>query len=484
MPLYNVGLPSPLQSVHIMGICGTAMGALAAMLKDDGYQVTGSDSSIYPPMSDVLAGLGIPVMEGFRARNLEHRPDLVVVGNVVRAVYEEASALLESDLAFCSFPHLLGSMFLRGTRSLVVAGTHGKTTATALAAHVLIQAGRAPGYLVGGVVKGFPRSAVACHAPTGTPRHFVIEGDEYDTAFFDKRPKFVHYRPRTAVLTGVEFDHADIYKDLGQVQRAFLGFTRLLPPEDGCLVVAWNDDGARQAAAGARCEIRRYGSGCAWDGRILGVDHARGRMHFQVLKEGRLLGEFNSTMVGEHNLWNQVAVAAALDREGLEPHHLARGFETFQGIRRRQEIRAEIAGITVVDDFAHHPTAVRATLEALKLRFGGRRLWAIFEPRSNTSRLNIFQRDYARAFDAADQVVIAPPGRSDKLPPENLLDPRQLVHDLLARGLEAHYFNSIEEIAATVVANTMPEDVLVLLSNGSFGGIVVRVIDGLRARFE
>ena len=484
MPLLDGPLPSPLRTIHIMGICGTAMGSLAAMLVDAGYQVTGSDAGVYPPMSDVLAGLGIQVMEGFEASNLDHEPDLVVVGNVVRAIYDEAQALLASDLPYCSFPQLLGAMFLEDTRSLVMAGTHGKTTTTAIATWLLEAAGRAPGYLVGGVAGNFDRTARACGAAAGVPRHFVIEGDEYDTAFFDKQPKFVHYRPRTALLTSVEFDHADIYRDLDHVKSAFERFVGLIPEEDGCLVAYWADENVRAVCEQARCEVRRYGPGCAWDGRVVGVDPAAGTMRFEVLRSGHSYGIFESCMVGEHNLWNQVGVVAALDREGLTPLQLAEGFPGFRGIKRRQELRGVVGGVAVLDDFAHHPTAVKLTLEALALRFDGRRLWAVFEPRSNTSRRALFQDDYAQAFGAADQVIIADPGRKDTMPSDQLFSPALLVSDLLARGVEALHVPEPDAIAAVVAANAMPGDVVAIMSNGAFGGLHGKLLQALAGRFQ
>ncbi len=483
MPLLDGPLPSPLRTIHIMGICGTAMGSLAAMLVDAGYEVTGSDAGVYPPMSDVLAGLGIQVMEGFEASNLDHRPDLVVVGNVVRAVYGEALALLDSDLVYCSFPQLLGAMFLEDTRSLVLAGTHGKTTTTAIATWLLESAGRSPGYLVGGVAANLDRTARACGASPGVPRHFVIEGDEYDTAFFDKQPKFVHYRPRTAVLTSVEFDHADIYRDLDHVKSAFRRFVGLVPEDGGCLVAFWDEPNVRDVCAEAHCELRRYGPGCAWDGRVVDVDPSAGTMRFEVLHQGRRYGIFESCMVGEHNLWNQVGVVAALDREGLTPGQMAEGFRSFRGIKRRQELRGVVGGVAVLDDFAHHPTAVKLTLEALALRFAGRRLWGVFEPRSNTSRRAFFQQQYAGAFGAADQVIIADPGRKDALPSEELFSPAQLVEDLLAGGVEALHVPEPDEIAAVVAANAMPGDVVAVMSNGSFGGLHGKLLAALGERF-
>ena len=493
MPLVTA-LPDPLRTVHVMGVGGTAMAALAGMLVDAGYAVTGSDKGrVYPPMGDYLDQLGIRVMEGYRAENLARRPDLVVVGNVIRAEYEEAQALLDSDLPYLSFPALLGLRFLADRRSIVVAGTHGKTSTTAILAWLLEAAGQHPGFLVGGVAKNFDRTARA-----GTGPHFVIEGDEYDTAFFDKGPKFLHYRPRTAIVTSIEFDHADIYRDLAHCQESFQRLMAILPA-DGCVVARWDSDTVAQVAAQAPCEVRRYGPGQDWDGRIEDVDTTAGTMRFTVLHQGQAWGTFQTIMVGEHNLYNQVAAAAALDHEGLSAQDLAPGFASFAGIKRRQEVLGEPGGVTVLDDFAHHPTAVKVTLEALRMRFGGRRLWAIFEPRSNTSRRNIFQDEYAQAFDAADLVVIAPPQDLERIPVEERMDAGRLVSSVRARGVEAFLWGEppegtdpallssealAEDIAARVVANAMPEDVVAVLSNGGFGGLHGRLLSGLARRFE
>ena len=478
MPLITDGLPENLEHIHIMGICGTAMGSVAGMLKDAGYRITGSDTGAYPPMSDYLEGLGISIMEGFKASNLDSQPDLVIVGNVIRAVYEEAQAVVERDLPYCSMPYLLGELFLKKARSIVVAGTHGKTTTTSLAIGALSHTGYDPGYLVGGVPLGLDRSARA-----GAGKIFVIEGDEYDTAFFDKQPKFVHYQPTTAILTSVEFDHADIYRDLDHVKENFRRLPTLLP-SDGCIVARWDHEHVRDVIGEPECEIRTYGPGQSWEGRIVSVNPDDGTMTFEVTHDGRVFGNFTSIMVGEHNLWNQVAVVAALDREGLSAEEIATGLAKFQGIKRRQEVRGVVANIAVIDDFAHHPTAVRLTLEALKLRFGGRRLWAIFEPRSNTSRRNVFQQEYARAFDAADEVIIPSPKNVERIPEAERFDSRALVGALLDRGLEAHQIDEVDEIAAVISANAMPYDVIAVLSNGSFDGLHDKILERLRKRFD
>jgi UDP-N-acetylmuramate: L-alanyl-gamma-D-glutamyl-meso-diaminopimelate ligase len=472
-------LPEAAKTIHIMGIGGTAMAALAGMLVDAGYTVTGSDGNeVYPPMSDYLDRIGVRPMEGYLAENLAHRPDLVIVGNVVRAVYPEAEALLASDIPFMSFPALLGARFIADKRCIVMAGTHGKTTTSAIAAWLMQSAGKAPGFLVGGVMANFDRTARA-----GSGSHFIIEGDEYDTAFFDKGPKFLHYRPTTAVLTSIEFDHADIYRDLAHCQESFRRLVAILP-EDGCLVARWDDDAVAQVGAEAPCEVRRYGPGQTWDGRIEDVDTERGVMRFCVLEAGKSFGTFESQMVGEHNLFNQVAITAALAREGLSAEQLTEGFCTFRGIKRRQEVVGEPSGVTIIDDFAHHPTAVAVTLEALRLRFGGRRIWAIFEPRSNTSRRNVFQDAYARSFGAADLVVIAEPTDMARIPVDERMDAGKLVDDLRARGQEAWVRPDADAIATMVAANAQPSDVVAVLSNGSFGGIHRKLIKQIEAHFS
>jgi UDP-N-acetylmuramate: L-alanyl-gamma-D-glutamyl-meso-diaminopimelate ligase len=473
----DASLPDPLRTVHLMGVAGTAMGALAGMLVEAGYAVTGSDRAVYPPMSDYLAGLGIRVMEGFEAKNLDPRPDLVVVGNVIRAEYAEAAALLASDIPYVSMPQLLGKRWLDRTHSVVIAGTHGKTTTTAITAWLCDQAGLAPGYLIGGVPANFPRSARG-----GGGQVFVIEGDEYDTAFFDKGPKFLHYRARTCVITSVEFDHADIYRDLDHVKQSFRRLVAGMPA-DGRLIVRWDDDGARDVASGAPCAVLRYGPDQDWDGRIEEVDTRRGVMRFSVLREGASLGTFTSCMVGAHNLYNQVAAVAAAISAGADPERLAAGFETFLGIKRRQEVIGEPGGVTLVDDFAHHPTAVKVTLEALRARFGGRRLWAIWEPRSATSRRAVFQQAYGEAFDAADQVIIAAPFDTSRIAEEDRFSSERLVEALSARGVDAVGLPDVDAIARTVAARAHPGDVVAILSNGGFGGLHRTLRELLDVRF-
>ncbi|MFT6143229.1 MAG: UDP-N-acetylmuramate: L-alanyl-gamma-D-glutamyl-meso-diaminopimelate ligase [Myxococcota bacterium] len=475
MPLVSE-FPENAKTIHLMGVAGTAMGALAGLLADAGYTVTGSDKAVYPPMSTYLEKLGIDVMEGFLAKNLDHKPDLVIVGNVMRAVYEESVALLASDLPYMSFPSLLGSRFIADAHSIVVAGTHGKTTTTAVTAWLLASAGLNPGCLVGGIAKNFDRTAFA-----GAGTHFVVEGDEYDTAFFDKGPKFLHYRPNTAILTSIEFDHADIYRDLAHVRESFDKLVSILP-EDGLLIARTDHSVVRETAAASACEVWGYGEDQLWDGRMEDVDTTRGVMHFTVLRDGKSIGSFESSLVGEHNLYNQVAAAAAATRAGLSPEQLAQGFATFKGIKRRQEVIGQPGDVTVVDDFAHHPTAVSLTLQALRKRFGQRRLWAVWEPRSATSRRNTFQTEYARSFGDADRVVIARPYDQSGIPEDERFSSDQLVRDLADRGIDAMELDGAEAITAVVAAQAQPHDVIAVLSNGGFGGLHKSLLERLEQR--
>ena len=477
MPLIDEQLPKDLTTIHIMGIAGTAMGSLAGMLKDTGYEITGSDVAVYPPMSTYLEGLGIEVMEGFNTENLAHNPDLVVVGNVIRAVYDEAVALLDSDLPYCSFPQILGLLFLQSAQSIVIAGTHGKTTTTSIAAWLFEAAGKDPGFLIGGIAKNFDRTARA-----GGGEFFVIEGDEYDTAFFDKRPKFLHYKPNIAVLTSVEFDHADIYTDEAHVRASFRELVGIMP-DNGCLIARWDDPGVRAVCENTPCEIWKYGPGESWDGRIEDVNTDTGTMTFSVLRDGQPIGTYESSLVGEHNLYNQVAATAAAVRAGISPDALTAGFSSFLGIKRRQEILAEPGRITVLDDFAHHPTAVRLTLQSLRQRFGKRRLWAVWEPRSATSRRNIFQKEYATAFDAADQVIIAKPYDQSRIPEAERFSSELLVEDLAHRGVDAMTLEDTLDIAAVLATRAQPLDVIAILSNGGFNGLHGEVIHLLTKRF-
>jgi len=484
--------PANTQHIHIMGVGGTAMAALAGLLVAKGYKVTGSDGNVvYPPMSDVLANIGIVPMVGYNKENLTvERPDLVIVGNVVRPTYEEAVYLVEeSNIPYMSFPALLGAQFLNQTHNIVVAGTHGKTSTTSIGAWLLEAAGQHPGFLIGGAALNFDTTARAAQTSAERKGFFIIEGDEYNTSFFDRQsPKFVHYRPHAAIITSVEFDHADIYRDLEHCQEAFKKLVAKMPA-DGCLVVRGDHASVLECVVDPNCEVRRYGKEQEWDGRIDELHTERGSMTFSVLHKGKVVGTFESIMVGEHNLYNQVALVAVMDFYGIPMDDLKEGFLTFKGIKRRQQVLGSPSSVMVIDDFAHHPTAISLTLEGLKMRFGDRRLWAIFEPRSATSRRNTFQQQFAESFDHADIVVIAPAFNQSGIPKEERLNVHNLISDIRARGKEAFCWGDTPDTkmewsssdSATVIVqsicnNVQPEDVVAILSNGGFGGIHQKLI--------
>jgi UDP-N-acetylmuramate: L-alanyl-gamma-D-glutamyl-meso-diaminopimelate ligase len=460
----------PPQKIHLIGICGTGMGSFAGLLKAAGHDVRGSDSDVYPPMSTQLAEQGIAVMDGYRPSNLDWTPDVVVVGNVCTRDQIEVKAAAERGLRLTSFPALLEELFLKGGHPLVVAGTHGKTTTAALAAFALSDAGRDPSFLVGGVPQNFGRGWRLGRSGG----LFVVEGDEYDTAFFDKGSKFLHYRPRTAILTSVELDHVDIFDSLDAVKEAFHKFVALLPP-DGLLVVAGDSPGALEIAAAATCRTETYrvasnGDSADWVARPI-AQRPGGRTLFEVTHGGKRFGTFDTGLPGGYNLANALAVIAAAAGLGLHADELVRGVRRFAGVRRRQETRGVAQGVTVVDDFAHHPTAVRETLSAMRGRYGRGRVIAIFEPRSATSRRAVFQGDYAEAFSAADEIIVGPVNHPEKAPDGDRFDPERLAADLRGRGVAARHIGSVEKIVEQVAASAAAGDTVVVMSSGGFGGI-------------
>src|SRR5262245_31616509 len=418
--------------LHLIGISGTGMGSLAGLLKTAGHDVRGSDEHVYPPMSLQLAALGIPVFEGFRAENLDWQPDLVVVGNVCRRDHVEVVTAQTRQLALTSFPAVLSKLFLGGRHSVVVAGTHGKTTTSSLLAFVLADADRDPSFLIGGVPINFGQSFRLGKGP-----HFVVEGDEYDTAFFDKGSKFLHYRPKTAILTSVEFDHVDIFKSFADVEATFRKFVALIPA-DGRLIVAASSPSALEVASVARCPVETYSmrGEALWGGKVLEM-RAGGRTVFEVTRGEEWFCTMETGLSGEYNLENILGVVAACHALGLTPAEIARGVRRFAGVRRRQEVRGVAQGVTVVDDFAHHPTAVRETLLGLRKRHGNGKLVAVYEPRSATSRRNVFQNEFADAFAVADEVVIAPLYQPEKVPAAERFDTERLSSDLRGRGVPA-----------------------------------------------
>ncbi len=467
-------MPAQVRAVHLMGICGTGMGALAGMLQEAGYAVRGSDENPYPPMSDFLARRHIPVASGYRPENLEPRPDLVVVGNVVRRDNPEVRALAAAGIPYLSLPQAVTGFFVQDRLSIVVCGTHGKTTTASLLASALATAGRDPSFLVGGILRGLDSSY-----RLGSGGCFVVEGDEYDTAFFDKGPKFLHYRPRVAVLTSVEFDHADIFADFAAVQEVFRRLVAVLPP-DGLLVACFDDPVVRELAGAAPCAVAAYGSGAACGWRLAACDPGAGRL--EVERNGAAYGTFTVPLPGRHNALNGLAVIAVLDWLGVDRQRIAAGLAGFAGVRRRQEVRGEAAGVTVIDDFAHHPTAVRETLAAIRARYAGRRLVAVFEPRTNSSRRRVFQQAYAAAFASADRVLVREPVPHRAIPRAEMFSAARLAADLRERGIPAAHFPDAGAIVARLTAEARPGDVVVVLSNGGFEDIHRRLLHSLRQR--
>ena len=465
------------KSIHLIGVAGSGMGAFAGLLKQAGFLVRGSDENVYPPMSDKLQEWGIPALTPYAPANLDPPPDLVVVGNVVRRDNIEAAAMRERSLPHASFPEALGRLFLQERHSVVIAGTHGKTTTTSLVAWVLLKTHRDPGLLVGGIPLGLGES-FRLGAP-GMNSPFVIEGDEYDTAYFDKGPKFLHYRPRSLLCTSLEYDHADIYASVEAIIARFAELMSLVPA-DGHIVLCSEEPHLLKARAQAAVQARvtTYGAGGAYDARGVSED-GRG-LGFMVVHGGHEEGRCFLPLSGRHNLLNALGAYAILSGLGLTHDEIALGFETFAGVKRRMEVRGEADGCMVIDDFAHHPTAVKTTLEGARSRYQGRPLWAIFEPRSATSCRKIFQDDYARAFDAADRVLLAPPGRN--LDPTVALDVRKLASDLSARGRPTNACASIEEVVVCAAQEAPRGSVLLCMSNGGFGGVHDKLLAALSAR--
>ncbi len=466
--------------VHFIGIAGTGMGALARLLKEDGHEVRGSDSAVYPPMSDQLAEARIPVFEGFDGANLAWGPECVVVGNICRFDHPEVVAAQQAGIRLESFPSMLASTLLPGREPLVVAGTHGKTTTTSILTWILHFAGLDPSYLIGGVPQNLSSGA---RLGTGSP--IVLEGDEYDTAFFDKKSKFLHYRPRRAVLTSVEFDHADIFDDLDQVRAAFTEFVQTLGPDDD-LVVNMDSAEALGVAAQASCNVLRYRVLAPKDTEVGAAEYcaivrsragAR-RTVFSLFERGEDLGLFSTQLIGNYNVSNMLAAAAVARRQGVSVDKLRDALARFRGVKRRQELLGLAQGVRVLSDFAHHPTAVQLTVTAMRRRYPDKALHVCFEPRSSSSHRRVFSEGYVGSFDAATKVYIAPLHRPAKVPEADRLDPVALAAAVSARGVEARAFTSIEALATEVQVQAGPGDTVVLLSSGAFGGLGDRLLQG------
>jgi UDP-N-acetylmuramate: L-alanyl-gamma-D-glutamyl-meso-diaminopimelate ligase len=468
--------------IHLSGICGTAMASLAGLLQLQGHRITGSDSAAYPPMSDLLRSLGIPILEPYAESNLTPPPDLVVIGNALSRGNPEVERILDERIPFTSMAALLQEEFLQGRTSLVVAGTHGKTTTTSMLAWIYQTAAREnpafePSFLIGGVAENFGSSF-----QLRLTQNFIVEGDEYDTAFFDKGPKFLHYFPDALILTHVEYDHADIYANLDAVKTAFKRLVNLIPRR-GAIVAYDASENVTDCIRHALCRVERYGFGEQAHWRIRNLHYENGRMHWEVHHAGASWADFELCMPGEHNALNATAAAALAAGQGISVASIRTALATFKSVKRRLEIRAEIAGITIIEDFAHHPTAIRETLRTLRTVYPHRRLWAILEPRSNTLRRKVLAGDLIESLGHADHAVLADVYQQHRIPEEERLHPEEVVRKLNEGGAQAELFADADAIVAAVAPRLASGDVVAILSNGGFDGIYEKLPARLRERF-
>ncbi len=467
--------------IHLSGICGTAMASIAGLLQLQGHRITGSDKAAYPPMSDLLRSLGIPVMEPYAETNLDPRPDLVVIGNALSRGNPEIERILEERIPFTSMAALMREEFLQSRESLVVAGTHGKTTTTSMLSWIYQVAAREdarlePSFLIGGVAENFGTSFQL--RPTRT---FIIEGDEYDTAFFDKGPKFLHYFPDALILTHVEFDHADIYADLEAVKTAFKRLVNLVP-RSGLIVAYDASANVSECVQHAFCRVERYGFSKEADWQLRNLRHEGGQTRWEVWREGALWADLAMSLAGEHNALNATAAAALAAGRGIGKDAVRTALASFKSVKRRLEVRAEIDGITVIDDFAHHPTAIRETLRALRSVYPSSRLWAVLEPRSNTLRRKVLEDDLVQSLRLADQVVLAGVYQQQRIPDGERLHPEDVVDALNAAGTPAALHPDATAIVDAIVLELKAGDVVAILSNGGFDGIYEKLPARLRER--
>lgn len=465
---------------HLIGICGTAMASLAGMLQARGHKVTGSDQNVYPPMSTQLQDLGIEILTGYKAENADIGADCTVVGNAISRGNDELEEVLNRKLLYRSQAEIVKEEFIRGRRSLVVAGTHGKTTTTSIATWVAEVGGLDPSFLVGGIVQNFGASFRVTDS-----EHFIIEGDEYDTAYFDKKPKFMHYLPEIAIINNVEFDHADIYRDLWEIKYQFSRLMNLVP-SNGRLIVGIDSPVAREVldemSGKLHTNIETFGTSddAKWQARY--IDFSDDVTRFTVFKDGTSWGEFETSLIGEFNVRNCLAVIIAADAWGISKEKMQEAFHTFKSVKRRVEIRGVERGVTVIDDFAHHPTAVEETLKALRMKYDGKRLIAVFEPRSWSSRLAVFQEPYTKAFNYADYVVIAGVYNTSKASElGKVLDVNELVEDIKLQGKPALSFPDADAIIEHLAPELREGDVVAIMSNGGFGGIHEKILNILKS---
>lgn len=472
---------SQAKHIHLIGICGTAMASIAGLLKQKGHHITGSDQAAYPPMSDLLRSLGIAIMEPFSETNLQPHPDLIIVGNAISRGNPEAEYMLDLKLPFTSMAAVIQQEFLRGRTSLVVSGTHGKTTTTSMLAWIHEVAARqnpqfSPSFLIGGIAENFGTSFQ--YQPGN---RFIIEGDEYDTAFFDKGPKFMHYFPDALILTHVEFDHADIYRDLQAVKTAFQRLVNLIPRRGR--IVAFDDSPhLRDCVQRALCPVEFYGAqpGSHW--QVTGLRQQGSTMHWSVLRQGHPWADFQMDLAGRHNAFNATAAAALAAGQGIPAEAIRQALASFQSVKRRLEVRAAINGVTIIDDFAHHPTAIRETLRALRASYPDARLWTVLEPRSNTLRRNVFEQELTDSLALADRILMAEVFKSEAIPQAERLQPERVIQSLVAQGKPAQLIPNVPAIVDAIVAEARSGDVIAILSNGGFDGIYTRLPLALEAR--
>lgn len=463
----------PHAHVHLIGICGTAMASLAGLLKERGFQVTGSDQNPYPPMSTQLEALGIQIQKGYKKENLQPAPDFVIVGNVVSASNEEAQELMRLGIPYTSLPKAMGEFVIDQRECICISGTHGKTTTTSMMAWVAQFLDLKPGFLIGGIAKNFSKSFQNAEGS-----YFVIEGDEYDTAYFDKVPKFTHYRPKHVIFTSCEFDHADIYKDLDAVKSAFRQLMKIIPPE-GTLLACASEKNVMELLTDCRAQkIKTYGINQGdYQARNIRIENEKS--YFQVYSGANKLGEFSVALTGDYNILNTLSVIGMAHQLGWNLQKVSEALNNFLGVKRRQEVLGEPGGILIIEDFAHHPTAVRETVKGIRAKYPGRKLFAIFEPRSATSRRKVFQKDYVEAFLQCEEVLLAKAFDQSKIDSENRFSSEELVADLEKLGQRAQAFDNVDQIVEAVRSRSHQGDLVLIMSNGGFDGIYQKMISAL-----
>jgi UDP-N-acetylmuramate: L-alanyl-gamma-D-glutamyl-meso-diaminopimelate ligase len=465
-----------IRHIHLVGICGVGMGSLAGILNASGYHVTGSDENFYPPMAKMLKSLKIEILTPYRPENLEPVPDLVIIGNTARRDNPEAAAVIARGIPYMSFPVALREFFLKEKFPVIVAGTHGKTTSSSMVGWILDQAGRAPGILVGGIMKNYDAGFIK-----GRNGLFVLEGDEYSTSFFDSSAKFLHYMPASAVVTSIEFDHADVYRDLDHVKEEFTRFIRLLPP-DGFLVACADYPAVLDILPQSPCRVVTYGLSKGAEYRAGYLRFSEEGSRFSVHRGEEKIGCFSMASVGRHNVQNALGAIVTCLNLGIDVETVKRGLATFLGIKKRQEVKAVIDDIIILDDYAHHPTKVRESVAATRARYPGRRLWAVFEPRTNSSRRAFFQNDYPGSFEGADSILVADVYNPEQIDPGERFSSSLLVEDLRRAGRDAHFLPTADEIVDFLSRKASQGDVILIMSNGSFDSLDEKLVNFLVTR--